>query len=405
MANKGGTLANLGQALAGYGSALSGNPMYLQNSLLLRQAQQQQADRAEAKQREAMRSEDLAELNRRAAQGNPNFLGPRTIEGQLFGRQAMGAEELLGRANPEAAAKLAMEKLGMGMAPSKDDFIGTPGEGGIYNWRTRQMVPGTTIPKERTPDGQWAIRAGDGKPQFVSKQSLLDAPNAFLPVPTGMRIMSDGQGGFQITTGGMDPVEMTTPTKSKLEDTILTGRDALARIRGIETKFKPEYQQLGTRWNNTWANIKDKAGIPLDAATRTQLEDFSSYRRETSANLNQTIKDITGATVSEQEAPRLMQQIPNAGSGLFDGDGPTEFQAKVKGTRDSISAAIARAEYARKNGLSRQQQFAIPLDSVPQLIDQKGNQYREELKRANPSAPDEQINEMVKARLRQEFGL
>lgn len=35
----------LGTALSGYGSALSGNPMYLQNSLLLRQAQQQQAER------------------------------------------------------------------------------------------------------------------------------------------------------------------------------------------------------------------------------------------------------------------------------------------------------------------------------------------------------------------------
>lgn len=41
MANKGGTLANIGQALSGYGSALSGNPLYLQNSLLMRQMQDQ----------------------------------------------------------------------------------------------------------------------------------------------------------------------------------------------------------------------------------------------------------------------------------------------------------------------------------------------------------------------------
>ena len=315
---------------------------------------------------------------------------------------------LFSQAMPEQAKAFQAQRLQNSIAPqlpSKDDFIGTPGEGGVFNWRKGTMVTGTTIPKERDADGQWAIRANDGKPQFVSKKNLLESNGAFLPVPTGMRVMADGQGGFQITTGGMDPIDMTNPTKTKLEDTILTGRDALSRMTSIEERFKPEYQQLGTRWANTFANLKDKAGIQLDAATRAQLEDFSAYRRDASANLNQTIKDITGATVSEQEAPRLMSQIPNAGAGLFDGDGPTEFQAKVKGTKDSIKSAIARAEYARKNGLTKQQQFAIPLASMPQMIDERGNEYRDQLERANPEASDEQINEMVKARLRQEFGL
>ena len=45
---KGGTLANIGQALAGYGSALSGNPLYLQNVLIQRQAQQQEQEREQA---------------------------------------------------------------------------------------------------------------------------------------------------------------------------------------------------------------------------------------------------------------------------------------------------------------------------------------------------------------------
>lgn len=337
---------------------------------------------------------------RTIGQDNPSTIQP------LFSPAKKMA--LFSQAFPEQARAFQAQQIQNSIAPrplSKDDFIGNPGEGGVYNWRKGEMVPGTTIPKDRNPDGQWAIRAADGKPAFVSKQTLLDTPNAFLPVPNGMRILSDGQGGFQITTGGMDPVEMTNPTKTKLEDTILTGRDALARINSIEQTFKPEYQQLGTKWSNTWANIKDKAGIQLDEPTRQRLGEFSSYRRETAANLNTTIKDITGATVSEQEAPRLMLQIPNAGAGLFDGDGPTEFQAKVKGTKDAITSSIARAEYARKNGLSKQQQFAIPLESIPRMIDQKGNQYRAELKRANPAAPDEQINEMVKARLRQEFGL
>jgi hypothetical protein len=100
-----------------------------------------------------------------------------------------------------------------------------------------------------------------------------------------------------------------------------------------------------------------------------------------------------------------MQQIPVAGQGLFDGDGPVEFDSKLKGATDAITSSIARAEYARKNGLDKKQMFAIPLDSIPQLIEQKGNTYADELSRANPQAPPEQIQEMVKTRLREEFGL
>jgi hypothetical protein len=253
--------------------------------------------------------------------------------------------------------------------------------------------------------GQWAISAGDGKPRFVSEEDLFNSNGALLPVPTGMRVTSDGNGGFEITTGGMEPSGLTKPTETKLEDTILTGRDALSRMNAIKAKAKPEYQQLSARWANTWAGIKDKAGIQLDPTTRQQLSDFTSYRRDVAANLNQTVKDLTGATVGEAEAPRLMQQIPVAGQGLFDGDGPVEFDSKLKGATDAITSSIARAEYARKNGLDKKQMFAIPLDSIPQLIEQKGNTYADELSRANPQAPPEQIQEMVKTRLREEFGL
>lgn len=341
-------------------------------------------------------------------------------QGQSLGQQAFSpnanesdryraAINALAGNNPQMAVAGAPAIMQMAKAaeppPRMQDVPLAGGAIGQRNPLTNELTVPFKPDGEPQANGEWAISAADGKPRFVSKKDLLGKPGEYLPVPTGMRVMSDGQGGFQITTGGMDPVEMTKPTQTKLEDTILTGRDALARMNSIESKFKPEYQQLGTRWSNTWANIKDKAGIPLDEPTRAQLEDFSGYRRETSANLNQTIKDITGATVSEQEAPRLMLEIPNAGSGLFDGDGPTEFQAKVKGTKDAIASSIARAEYARKNGLSKEQQFSIPLGTIPQMIEQKGNQYRDEMKKQNPQAPDGQINEMVKARLREEFGL
>lgn len=78
------------------------------------------------KQKGAMQAADLMELAKRAAQGNPNFLGPRTLEGQIFGRQGMDANDLFARANPEAAAQLAMQKLGMGTP--RAPIVAKPGE-------------------------------------------------------------------------------------------------------------------------------------------------------------------------------------------------------------------------------------------------------------------------------------
>lgn len=319
-------------------------------------------------------------------------------------------------------------------ATTKDDFVGTPGEGGVYDIRKGAMVPGTQIAKPVQPpsdvqsalwqangdpdkarailaqkgqgDGDWAIRASDAAPVFLTKQQLLGSPQGtYLPRPTGMKITSDGQGGFEMTTGGMGGEDMTNSTKTALETTITQGTDGLARLRGIVAKAKPEYQQLGTRWSNFVASAKEKAGVQIDDTTKQNLSDFTQYRRDVVANTNQTIKDLTGATVGKDEAPRLLQQMPVAGQGMFDGDSPTEFQAKLKGTLDSISASVARAQYARANGLSKKAQFAIPLTSIPKIVQDKGDQYRDEMKRANPQVPDTQIAEAVKEKLRKEFGL
>ena len=221
---------------------------------------------------------------------------------------------------------------------------------------------------------------------------------------TGMRISTNPDGTFDITTGGLEP-SLTKPTETKLEDTIINGRDTLAKLNQIKAEFKPEYQQIGTRAEMMKYAAMSKAGMPLEEGAQKKLTGFATYRRNAASNLNTAIKNATGATVSQDEAPRLMNEIPNPGSGLFDGDDPISFMAKSDATIKAITSAVARASYSRKHGLNKEQQFAIPLDSIPGMIEQRGNQYAEEIQRANPEAPPEQVKEMVKGRLREEFNL
>lgn len=220
----------------------------------------------------------------------------------------------------------------------------------------------------------------------------------------GMRVSFGPNGEVEVTTGGLAS-NISNPTKTKLEDVILNGRDTISKMNAIKADFKPEYQQIGTRAEMTALGLKSKAGIPLDPVQTKSLTDFATYRRNAASNMNTAIKNATGVTVGKDEAPRLMNEIPDPGAGIFDGDDPVSFMAKIDATIKSLTSAVARAEYARKNGLDKDAMFAIPLDAIPTMIEQKGNQYADELKRANPQAQDDEIKEMVKSRLRQEFGL
>lgn len=322
--------------------------------------------------------------------------------------RALAGMQAVGRDAPEMAPQFSVQARSIAESllppPKKITYAaaGTQGMDELGN-KVGEQVP--FAPK----DGKQTHLA-----DLISEHKALDANDPLRKIyeqaiskevaQTGMRVTSDGQGGFEITTGGLEP-SMTKPTQAKLEDVVVQSRDALARLNTIKGKFKPEYQQVGARVGNMWGAAKEKLGIPLDEGSQKQLSDFSSYKRDVAENLNSTIKDITGATVSAQEAPRLMQQIPVAGTGILDGDSPTEFQAKVEGLTKSLTAAQARAQYALKNGLNRDQRFAIPLESIPDMIEKKGNQYAEEIQRTNPQAAPEQIKEMVKSRLRQDFGL
>ena len=336
-----------------------------------------------------------------------------------------------GSFNAAALQSMISQAFPAPIAP-KDRYLGQPGEGGVLDIVTREIVPGSRMTPKPPADvqsalfqadgnaeearkilnanglkGEWAINSATGRMEFLSPQTLLASPGKYMKPPSGMKITSDGQGGFEMLTGDMagGGGGMTKSTETGLEQTIIQGRDSLALINGLSSEFKPEYQQLGTRWNSMYSNAKDKLGLPLDEATKSQLSQYSSYQQKGAELLNKTIRDLTGATVGVQEAPRLLLQVPVAGQGLLDGDGPTRFQAKMKSVTDSITASIARAEYARANGLTKKQQFAIPLDTVPQMINAKGDQYRSDILRAQPNIPPEQLTEMVKNRLRQEFGL
>jgi hypothetical protein len=220
---------------------------------------------------------------------------------------------------------------------------------------------------------------------------------------SGLQVRVNKDGSMELIQGPMKAGAaggMQKPTQTQVEKELLTSTAALGRLVGIERQFKPEYQELGTRWSAMWAAGREKMGGKLQPQEEKSLGEYSEYRRRAINNLNLYIKDITGAALTIGEADRLMRGMPNPGSGIFDGDSPTEFQAKMKGLTGELRMAIARSNYIRKHGMTMDQ---LPLEQMAPIVNHRGREIENELKQKGMKGPD--LSAGVRRKLAEEFGL
>jgi hypothetical protein len=223
---------------------------------------------------------------------------------------------------------------------------------------------------------------------------------------TGMVVESTPEGGLIVRTGvpmgGESFKDLTTKTKGQVEEKVIASQEGLARLAEIEKQFKPEFQEIPTRLRAKYSGVKEKFGLELPEEERQALAEYSEFRRQALNNINLYIKEITGAQMSEKEADRLRKAMPDPGDGLFDGDSPTEFQAKLKGVMRQLRLAHARYNYIRRNGLTIDD---VPIEAMPAVINSRGRDLEREFTQANPDMPDTDIEDLVKVRLQHEFGI
>ena len=161
---------------------------------------------------------------------------------------------------------------------------------------------------------------------------------------------------------------LSKTTAGDVEKGVMAAADAVTRLNNIQFSYRPEYQKIGYRSTQAWSTLKDKF-FTLSSAEKTQLTQYSQYKQNSLQNLNQTIKDITGAAMGIQEAERIIASLPNAGTNIFDGDSPTEFEAKLTNAVKQTKYALARKGYALKKGLNWEN---ISLESMPNILKSRG---------------------------------
>lgn len=204
---------------------------------------------------------------------------------------------------------------------------------------------------------------------------------------------------------------MQKPAINALQEKQLNTIEGYSRLRSIEQAFKPEYQTIESRIGNKWNELMDSFSSTRQSLTveqKTQLADFSAYRADALNNLNQYIKEITGAAMTNAEAERIMRAMPNPGDGVFNGDSPTVFKAKLDAALRNSKLAIARYHYLSTNGFPGsvdEMARALPLERMGGFIQQRTDQLLKDTLSQNPGLTQKDVAPIVRQRLRAEFGI
>jgi hypothetical protein len=192
--------------------------------------------------------------------------------------------------------------------------------------------------------------------------------------------------------------QLDKSTTSDVQKSVITTADAVTRLNNIQFSYRPQYQNIGFRSKQAWNTVRDKFGGLPDAEKR-QLAEYSQYKQNALQNLNQTIKDITGAAMGVQEADRIIAQLPNAGTDIFGGDSPTEFEAKLNNAITQTKYALARKQYSLKKGFNWE---STPLDKMPSIINSRGAEIAKQYN-LDPKKPADL--QTINRQLAAEFGV
>lgn len=272
---------------------------------------------------------------------------------------------------------------------------------------------------------QAAAAPPQGDPNLILAQAAQQQPQA-APDPSGAQDMVQTpmgpmtrqraqQLGFALALGGKgDAGKMMNEygqqgmpgkeARNEIEKRLFAATEQKARLGAIRASFKPEWQtideqlkQYGISWLDSIGPLRDK----IPPAERQRHADYTRYRQEAFMNMNQYIKDMTGAAMSEMEANRLRKGIPDP-----ERDGPTAFQAKLENSTAQADLAMARHTYLMRKGFQGNPwESGVSLERMQGIINERGAQIEKIMRQQNPQAPPQSIQRETFRLVKQEFGI
>ncbi len=244
------------------------------------------------------------------------------------------------------------------------------------------------------------------------KRAFYDAAIQKAVTTKGMKLTVGPDGEVSFQTGVGSDEGLSKKVRGNVEGKLVGALEGLARIGNIVKSFKPEYQEIPTRLGVAWTSLKEKFGVNVPKEDRAFLEEFSTYKQDALENINLYIKEITGAQMSEKEANRLRKAQPDPGEGLFDGDSPSVFKAKLVNQYKKLKLSTVRYSFYLKQGVDEntlggmvKNGSVISLEQMEKVLKQKEEEYMGEIVVRDPLIDTQSLMDQVTQRMKDEFGL
>jgi len=237
-------------------------------------------------------------------------------------------------------------------------------------------------------------------PTGTRKVPRADAANKPGVPKSGLKLTTNPDGSIELVQGAglPGPNSVAKPVQSKIDESLLDLQSRSDRLNLVAAQYKPEYLQMPAQVTN-WATAQlERFGLEQGPQAKQRLTEYTKFRSDAANELTQTLKAMSGAAVTPQEAERLLKAIGNV-----DEDSPTQFKAKLDSTIRYVNLAKARLRHVKNNGLGEKGLTDIPLDNMQNIINQKGDELNKQF-RAN-GYDDVQAVEQTKRALRQEYGI
>ncbi len=229
---------------------------------------------------------------------------------------------------------------------------------------------------------------------------VVDVPGLQQGDGSGMGIQVDPETGA-VTVIENAPADFGRKAQNDIETRIVNSGAMLARLTDTQKLFKPEYQQIFPRVANAISRGKDKFGFATPEDQQA-VGEFAQFKAEAFNNLNTTLKELSGAAVTPQEAERLLEQLPNVGTTIWNGDSPSEFQGKLLQSIKQQKLAITRYNLWLKMGRSGNPWDLGDLSSVPGMVDQYGEQLEQQF-RQQGYTDQKAIEQMVRQQIQRDL--
>ena len=296
------------------------------------------------------------------------------------------------------------------MQPGQQDMAARP-----------DSAPG--IVEEGRPGQSWSthnFHPNDPRSVVNPQTGAVDygAINRFMPgAPRQKQYRADAEayaaqihGQMKLERGRRGTEALTEGAKSEAQKQLMAPNEEFRRLLDLEGKLDADYLRILPKIGSSWSALKDKLGLDLAPEEEDFLIKYSQFKQGAIENINAYIKRIRGAQMSEAEAGRIRQAMPDPGEGWFDGDSPKQFKAKLSNALMKFRSARARYAYYLNRGLAGPEieemiisGRAYPLSEMRTVMRNRERQIRAGM--PGWGLTEEQADAAVRMQMAREFGL